>query len=103
MRSTTCAALIVSAAVATVLGFQGITGNPLQAQAPAEAGGRGAQGAAAAAPIVRRVFDYWLADQYPNEQDLAAVQAGKAGPPMGKPRVASELAWPIVPAAATAP
>ncbi|MBT2301693.1 penicillin-binding protein 2 [Variovorax paradoxus] len=60
-------------------------------------------GAAAAAPIVRRVFDYWLADQYPNEQDLAAVQAGKAGPPMGKPRVASEMAWPIVPAAATAP
>ncbi|SDC74212.1 penicillin-binding protein 2 [Variovorax sp. CF079] len=62
-------------------------------------------GAAAAAPIVRRVFDYWLADQYPNEQDLVAVQAGKAGPPMGKPRVASEMAWPIVsgPAAATAP
>jgi penicillin-binding protein 2 len=62
-------------------------------------------GAAAAAPIVRRVFDYWLADQYPNEQDLAAVQAGKAGAPIGKPRVASELGWPIVsaPAAATAP
>lgn len=60
-------------------------------------------GAAAAAPIVRRVFDYWLADQYPNEQDLAAVQAGKAGPPIGKPRVASEMAWPVVPAAATAP
>jgi penicillin-binding protein 2 len=60
-------------------------------------------GAAAAAPIVRRVFDYWLADQYPNEQDLAAVQAGKAGAPIGKPRVASEMAWPIVPAAATAP
>ncbi|CAN7177562.1 penicillin-binding protein 2 [Variovorax sp. LjRoot84] len=62
-------------------------------------------GAAAAAPMVRRVFDYWLADQYPNEQDLVAVQAGKAGPPMGKPRVASEMAWPIVsgPAAATAP
>ncbi|RST49690.1 penicillin-binding protein 2 [Variovorax sp. MHTC-1] len=60
-------------------------------------------GAAAAAPIVRRVFDYWLADQYPNEQDLAAVQAGKAGPPIGKPRVASEMAWPVVPAAAAAP
>jgi penicillin-binding protein 2 len=60
-------------------------------------------GAAAAAPIVRRVFDYWLADQYPNEQDLAAVQAGKGGPPIGKPRVASEMAWPVVPAAATAP
>ncbi|OUM04155.1 penicillin-binding protein 2 [Variovorax sp. JS1663] len=60
-------------------------------------------GAAAAAPIVRRVFDYWLANQYPNEQDLAAVQAGKAGAPMGKPRVASEMGWPIVSGAATAP
>lgn len=60
-------------------------------------------GAAAAAPIVRRVFDYWLADQYPNEQDLAAVQAGKGVAPIGKPRVASEMAWPVVPAAATAP
>jgi penicillin-binding protein 2 len=60
-------------------------------------------GAAAAAPIVRRAFDYWLADQYPNEQDLAAVQVGKAIAPMGKPRVASEMAWPIVGGAATAP
>ncbi|WP_077002380.1 penicillin-binding protein 2 [Variovorax sp. KK3] len=60
-------------------------------------------GAAAAAPIVRRVFDYWLANQYPNEQDLAAVQVGKAGAPMGKPRVASEMGWPIVSGAATAP
>lgn len=60
-------------------------------------------GAAAAAPIVRRVFDYWLADQYPNEQDLAAVQVGKAGAPLGKPRVASELPWPIVGGAAPAP
>ena len=60
-------------------------------------------GAAAAAPIVRRAFDYWLADQYPNEQDLAAVQVGKAVAPMGKPRVASEMPWPIVSGAATAP
>jgi penicillin-binding protein 2 len=61
-------------------------------------------GAAAAAPIVRRAFDYWLADQYPNEQDLAAVQVGKAIAPMGKPRVASEMAWPpVVSGAATAP
>ena len=36
-------------------------------------------GAAHAAPIARRVFDYWLVDQYPNEQDMAAVQTGKAG------------------------
>ena len=60
-------------------------------------------GAASAAPIVRRAFDYWLADQYPNEQDLAAVQVGKAIAPMGKPRVASEMPWPIVSGAATAP
>ena len=38
-------------------------------------------GAANAAPIVRRVFDYWLLNQYPNEEDLAAVQIGKAGHP----------------------
>jgi len=31
------------------------------------------------------------------------VQAGKAVAPMGKPRVASELGWPIVSGAATAP
>ncbi|MBT2323811.1 penicillin-binding protein 2 [Variovorax paradoxus] len=60
-------------------------------------------GAAAAAPIVRRAFDYWLADQYPNEQDLAAVQSGKAVAPIGKPRVASELPWPIVSGPAAAP
>ena len=51
-------------------------------------------GAAHAAPIVRRVFDYWLAGQYPNEADLAAVQAGKAGAPIGKPRAVSEVPWP---------
>jgi len=51
-------------------------------------------GAAHAAPIVRRVFDYWLADQYPNEADMAAVQVGKAGPPIGKPRPAGEVPVP---------
>ena len=34
-------------------------------------------GAAAAAPIARRVFDYWLMGQYPSEEDLAAVQQGQ--------------------------
>lgn len=52
-------------------------------------------GAAHAAPIVRRVFDYWLANQYPNEQDLAAVRQGKASAPIGKPLVASEVRWPL--------
>ncbi|HEX7866976.1 MAG TPA: penicillin-binding protein 2, partial [Variovorax sp.] len=57
-------------------------------------------GAGAAAPIARRVFDYWLMDQYPSEADMAAIKIGKAAAPMGKPRVASEVAWP---AAAAAP
>ena len=51
-------------------------------------------GAEHAAPIARRVFDYWLLGQYPNEEDMAAVKLGKAGAPMGKPRLAAEVAWP---------
>ncbi len=58
-------------------------------------------GAGAAAPIARRVFDYWLANQYPSEADLAAIKIGKATAPIGKPRVASEVAWPA--AATTTP
>jgi len=50
-------------------------------------------GAAHAAPIARRVFDYWLLGQYPNEEDLAAVRKGLAAAPIGKPRLASEVAW----------
>ena len=60
-------------------------------------------GAGAAAPIARRIFDYWLLDQYPSEADLLAIRQGKATAPIGKPRVASEMAWPpppIVPAPA---
>ncbi|MET3380004.1 MULTISPECIES: penicillin-binding protein 2 [Variovorax] len=61
-------------------------------------------GAGAAAPIARRVFDYWLANQYPSEADLAAIKTGKATAPIGKPRVASEVAWPApVATPATAP
>jgi penicillin-binding protein 2 len=51
-------------------------------------------GAAHAAPIARRVFDYWLMNQYPSEEDLVAVRQGLAAQPIGKPRVASEVAWP---------
>ncbi len=51
-------------------------------------------GAASAAPITRRVFDYWLMGLYPNEEDLAAVKKGLAGAPIGKPRNAAEVAWP---------
>ena len=38
-----------------------------------------------AAPIARRVFDYWLLGQVPTPEDMAAVQKGQAGPP-GAPR-----------------
>ncbi len=51
-------------------------------------------GAAHAAPIARRVFDYLLLDQYPNPQDLAAVQKGEAGAPIGTPLKASAMPWP---------
>jgi len=54
-------------------------------------------GAASAAPIARRVFDYVLMNQYPNEDDLAAVSKGQATAPIGKPRVASEVPWPPKP------
>lgn len=60
-------------------------------------------GSAAAAPIARRVFDYWLLGQYPSEEDLAAVRQGKAGRPIGKPRNAAESAWPPGGAAAAVP
>ncbi|QNP47130.1 penicillin-binding protein 2 [Diaphorobacter aerolatus] len=48
-------------------------------------------GAAAAGPIVRRVFDYWLLGLYPNEADLAAVSKGQATAPMGTPRKAEDI------------
>ena len=51
-------------------------------------------GAAHAAPIARRVFDYWLLDQYPSEEDMDAVKTGRAIAPIGKPRVASAMEWP---------
>ncbi len=49
-------------------------------------------GAAAAAPIARRVFDYLIAGLYPNPQDIAAVQAGQASAPIGTPLKLSEMA-----------
>ena len=62
-------------------------------------------GSAHAAPIARRVFDYLLLDQYPNAQDLAAVQRGEASAPIGTPLKASALPWPPepLPSPATAP
>jgi penicillin-binding protein 2 len=47
-----------------------------------------------AAPIARRVFDYWLTGRYPSVEDIAAVQKGQALAPLGKARSVSDLAWP---------
>ena len=51
-------------------------------------------GAEFAAPIARRVLDYWLMGQYPSEEDMAAVSKGLASTPIGKPRLVSEIPWP---------
>jgi penicillin-binding protein 2 len=53
-------------------------------------------GAEHAAPIARRVLDYWLLGQYPNEEDMAAVSKGQAAAPLGKPRTVAEVPWPPV-------
>lgn len=39
-------------------------------------------GAASAAPIARRVFDYWLMNQYPTPEDIAATQRARAQHPL---------------------
>jgi len=57
-------------------------------------------GAAYAAPLVRRVMDYWVAGLYPSEQDLEAIQNGHATAPIGTPRRAADMA---LQRAATAP
>ena len=59
-------------------------------------------GAEHAAPIARRAFDYWLLQQYPSDEDLAAVKRGQASAPIGKPRPAAQMPWPGTFAAATA-
>jgi len=51
-------------------------------------------GAEAAAPIARRVFDYLLLGNYPNDEDMAAVKIGKVGAPMGTPRRAADVPLP---------
>ncbi|MDQ5897356.1 MAG: penicillin-binding protein 2 [Pseudomonadota bacterium] len=40
-------------------------------------------GAEAAAPIARRVLDYVIAGRYPSPEDIALVQKGQAGAPVG--------------------
>lgn len=51
-------------------------------------------GAAAAAPIARRVFDYLLLNQYPSEEDIQATRLGQSTRPIGAPRAVSDVAWP---------
>ena len=53
------------------------------------------------APIARRVFDYWLLGQYPSLEDMAAVQKAQATAPIGKPRLVTDMPWPL--AAISAP
>ena len=43
-------------------------------------------GSTAAAPITRRVFDYWLLGLYPSVEDIAATRLGQTGAPIGTPR-----------------
>jgi penicillin-binding protein 2 len=51
-------------------------------------------GAAAAAPIARRVMDYVLTGRYPSKEDMALTREGKSGPPVGVQRQASSIPLP---------
>jgi penicillin-binding protein 2 len=51
-------------------------------------------GAAAAAPIARRVFDYLLLGKYPSVEDIAATRLGQASVPIGVQRDAAAVALP---------
>jgi len=53
-------------------------------------------GAAAAAPIARRVFDYLLLGLYPSEEDIALTQQGRSAAPVGTPRRAEDVPLPGV-------
>lgn len=48
-------------------------------------------GAVSAAPMARRVFDYWLAGQYPSLADIQATRQGLTSVPVGTPRMAAEV------------
>ena len=48
-------------------------------------------GSEAAAPIARRVFDYWLAGKAPSVEDMALTQLGKSSVPVGVQRDAATL------------
>jgi penicillin-binding protein 2 len=48
-------------------------------------------GAVSAAPIARRVFDYWLQGIYPSEDDIAATQKSQSSRPIGIPRTKQQV------------
>ena len=50
-------------------------------------------GAQNAAPIARRVFDYWVSGLYPTEEDIAAVQQGQSPSPLKPPRPLASVAF----------
>jgi penicillin-binding protein 2 len=59
-------------------------------------------GSEAAAPITRRVFDYWLQGLWPSDEDMAATQLGKSGAPIGIRRRAVDVPLPGAAASAAA-
>ena len=59
-------------------------------------------GAAAAAPIARRVFDFVLLGHYPSEEDVAATRKGQSAAPIGAPRRIADVPLPGQGAAASA-
>ena len=60
-------------------------------------------GAQSAAPIARRVFDYWLMGKYPSTEDMEAVAKGQATTPIGTARLVADVALPVtVPGARSA-
>lgn len=50
-------------------------------------------GSAHAAPLVRRVMDYWLEGWIPSAEDMAAIQQGQARAPIGEPLRVWPPAW----------
>jgi penicillin-binding protein 2 len=60
-------------------------------------------GAAAAAPIARRVFDFVLLGQYPSEEDIAATRKGQSSVPIGTPRRAADVPLPGQPSPMAGP
>jgi penicillin-binding protein 2 len=60
-------------------------------------------GAQNAAPIARRVFDYWVAGLYPTDEDIAAVQQGQSPAPLKPPKPVASVVFARSPAASAVP